>query len=68
MKSSVERGRFVTKSHSRSFLVVSRSDLSVLRDITKHEFLNKPTSLVCIKTQVSKETVALRWWESIAGD
>ena len=48
MKLSVKRGRIVAKSHSRLFFGVSRSDLSVLRDITKPEFHSKPTSLVCM--------------------
>ena len=48
MKLSVKRGRIVAKSHSRLFFGVSRSDLSVLRYITKPEFHSKPTSLVCM--------------------
>ena len=48
MKSSVKRGRITAKSHSRLFFGVSRSDLSVLHDITKPEFHSKPTSFVCM--------------------
>ena len=45
---AVKRGRIAAKSHSRLFFGVSRSDLSVLHDITKPEFHSKPTSFVCM--------------------